>query len=270
MKTIKITIVIFILALTNVVFSQKEEITMHAKQFEINLKNPNNSKLKLVDFAGSITITANSGSKIIIEAEGLTPPPEKAKGLKRIGAHGEDNSGIGLNFKSEDNIFTLYGTVSMSSKTRYKISMPKNLKLSVVLGMQNNNKLEITGLNSDLELDVKNSDISLKDVTGPTVISSLSGDIDIIFAKVNQSSPFSIKSISGDIDISLPTDTPANLEMRSMNGGIYSDFDLKTVTKDNNDPYILISPKVLTQINNGGVEISIKAIRGNIYLRKKK
>lgn len=269
MKTIKIIIVIFFIAQTNLSFSQEKKIELFPK-FTIELKNPSISTLKLINLAGNVSIIANSGSKIMVEANGLKPNPERAKGLKRIGSGGEDNTEVGLHFKQEENIIVLTGAVPMSSRTKYKISVPKNLKVYVKLGMYNHGDLEITGLNSDLELDVKNSDIKLKEVSGPTVISSLSGDIDVIFAKVNQSSPFSIKAISGDIDISLPINTPADLELRSMNGGIYSDFNLEVIDKDDSDPYISSSPKVRTKLNNGGVKISIKAISGNIYLRKKK
>ncbi|MEN8119386.1 MAG: DUF4097 family beta strand repeat-containing protein [Bacteroidota bacterium] len=270
MKTIKILIAIFFIYQVNIALSQEDEITIWAKTFEIVPKNIKDSRLKFVNLAGDVTITANNLSKIIIEVDGIKPNPERAKGLKRIGPGGGDNTGVGLNIKQEGNTILLTGAVSMSSRTKYKISVPKDLKIYVQLGMMNNGDLKITGLNSDLELDVKNSDIKLKEVTGPTVISSLSGDIDIIFAKVKQTSPFSIKGISGDIDISLPINTPADLELRSMNGGVYSDFDLNVVDKDDRDPYIVSSPKIFTKLNKGGVKIYVKAISGNIYLRKKK
>lgn len=271
MKTIKILLAVIFIFQINMAFSQKEKITIHAQKFEINLKNIENTTLKLVDFAGDVSITANNGSKIIVEVDGLKPNPERAKGLKRIGSGGEDNTGVGLNFKEEDNSFTLFGAVSMSSNTKYKISVPENLKVYVGLGMFNRGDLEINGLNSDLELDVKNSDIKLRNITGPTVISSLSGDIDAVFSKVNQSSPFSIKVISGDIDVSLPANTPADLELSSMSGGIYTDFDIKT--NDNNSDnlrHIGGGSKVRAKINGGGVKIVISAMSGNIYLRKKK
>jgi len=270
MKTIKILIAIFFLYQTSLAISQENKNNTHIKKFEISVKNPENSKLKLISLAGNVIITANNSSKIIIEANGLKQKPKRAEGLKRIGAGGEDNTGVGLSFKENENTFELFGAVSMNSRTKYKISVPKNLKVYVELGMFNNGDLEITGLSSDLELDVKTSDIKLKEVTGPTVISSLSSDIDAIFSKVNQTSPFSIKAISGDIDLSVPANTPANLELSSMSGGIYTDFDIKTTNKNaNNLKHIGGGSKVRAKINGGGVKIVVSAISGNIYLRKK-
>jgi len=265
MKTIKIIIAVIFLMQTSTVFSQD------TKKYEINVKNPKNSKLKLLNLAGDVVISTNNSSKIFIEAFGIKPNPERAKGLKRIGSGGEDNTGVGLNYKNEGNTFVLFGAVSMSSNTKYKITVPKNLKIYVELGMFNNGDLTINDLISDLELDVKTSDIKLKGVSGPTVISSLSGDIDVIFAKVNQSSPFSIKAISGDIDLSLPANTPANLELSSISGGIYTDFDFKTEdNKAGELKHVGGGSKVRTKINGGGVKFYVRAISGNIYFRKKK
>ncbi len=265
MKTIKIIITAIFILQINLVFSQD------VKKFEVSVDNLENAKLELVNLAGNVTITANSSSKIIIEGKGFGPKPDRAKGLKRIGAGGEDNTEVGLSYSKSGNTYSFVGAISMNSNGDYRISVPKNLKVEVELGMFNHGNLEITGLNSDLELDVKNSNIKLNGITGPTVISSLSGDIEADFSKVNQKSPFSIKAISGDMDISLPANTPANLELSSMSGGIYTDFDIKTSGNNSgNLKHVGGGSKVRAKINEGGVKIAITAISGNIYLRKKK
>ncbi len=199
MKLIKYIIVIALIFQVTIVDAQNKKAT---KKFDLEVKNVESSKLELLNLSGDLTIVTNNSSKIIIEASNITPKPKRADGLKRIGSGGEDNTGIGLNYTQKGNTLTFFGAVSMSSKVNYKISIPKNLKISVELGIFSHGDLEITGLSSSLELDVKTSDVKLKEITGPTVISSLSGDIDIVFSKLNQTSPFSIKAISGDVDIS--------------------------------------------------------------------
>ena len=271
MKIIKL-LSILLLSLTYLSgISQETETTSQAKKFEIQLKDVQNSKLELVGLAGDVKIVANNLNKIIIEADKIEPIPKRAKGLKRIGAGGEDNTGVGLNFTKNSNNIRLLGAISMSSDADYKISVPNNLKVSIELGMFNSGDVEVDDLGSDLELDVKNSDIDLNNITGPTVISSLSGDIEIVFSKVNQSSPFSIKAISGDIDLSLPANTPANLELGSMSGGIYTDFEIKSENeKAGSLTHVGGGSKVRAKINGGGVKMVVSAISGNIYLRKKK
>lgn len=270
MKTIKIIPIILLCLIYTSSFSQDND-SQKLKKYEIDVANPASSKLKLINLAGDVEIIAGNSNKIIVEANGIEPKPERADGLKRVGAGGEDNTGTGLNLTKNGNDIQLYGAVSMHSDVNYKITVPKNLKIYVELGIFNHGDLDITGLSTDIELDVKNSDIKLKDITGPTVISSLSGDINLVFSTVNQSSPFSIKAISGDIDLSIPSNTPANLELSSMSGGIYTDFDLQNTDKSAGDlNYVGGGSKVRSKINGGGVNIMVSAISGNIYLRKKK
>jgi len=241
------------------------------KKYEISVNDPANSKLELINLAGDVKIGVSSSNKIVIEADGIKPKPERAKGLKRVGAGGEDNTGVGLNFTKSGNDIQLFGAISMNSNVVYKISVPKNMNVSVDLGMFNGGDLEINGLNSDLELDVENSDMKLMNITGPVVISSLSGNIEIVFSKVNQSSPFSIKAISGDVDLSMPVNTPADLELSSMSGGIYTDFDIKPKgKKKGNLKYVGGDTTIKAKINGGGVNVQVSNISGDIYLRKKK
>ena len=271
MKTIKLLSIILLSLIYVSVIAQDKKITIDAKKFEIQLKDVKNSKLELIGLAGDIKILTNNTNKVTIEADGIKEIPERAKGLKRVGAGGEDNTGVGLSFDEKGNTFKLTGAVSMSSDIDYKISVPKNMKISIELGMFNSGDLEIDDLSADLELDVKNSDIKLNNITGPTVISSLSGDIEIVFSTVNQSSPFSIKAISGDIDLSIPANTPANLELGSMSGGIYTDFDIKSENeKSGSLTHVGGHTKVRAKINGGGIKMTVSAISGNIYLRKKK
>jgi len=67
--------------------------------------------------------------------------------------------------------------------------------------------------------------------------------------------------------VTLPESTPANLELSSHNGDIYTNFDLKRPEKNGLKSYG--SSKVNGAINGGGVGIKLKSTNGNIYLRKK-
>ena len=242
-----------------------------SKKYEIAVNDAASSKLELINLAGDVKIESGSSDKIIIEADKVKPVPERAKGLKRIGSGGQDNTGLGLNLTKKGKNIRLFGVIAMNDDPGYKIIVPKSIKINVLRGVFNDGNVEINDVSADLELSVKNSDIKLNNITGPTVISSLSGDIEIIFSKVSQLSPFSIKAISGDIDLSLPPATPADLELSSISGAIYTDFDLKTAKSDETDlKHVGGKSKVQAKINGGGVKMRVSAISGNIYFRKKK
>lgn len=264
----------FFLILTGLLYftnSFGQETGTETKKFEALVDNPAGSKIVLVNLAGDISITGNNTNKIIIEATGIKPLPKRADGLKRIGSGGEDNTGLGLNYEKTENRYEFYGTVSANSGISYKLSIPKNLKSQLELNVFHSSKVEIESLASDIELNVKTSQIKIKDVTGPLVISSLSGNIEVLISSLSQSGPFSIKSISGEIDLSIPEKSNADLELASISGEIYSDLDIKPAgDKSKSLPYIGGSSNIKAKLNSGGVKFMVSSVSGNIYMRKKK
>ena len=99
----------------------------------------------------------------------------------------------------------------------------------------------------------------------------MSGPISIVFSSVNQLAPITITSYSAEIDVAMPSNTKANLKLSSLNGDVYTDFDIKF--KDEKETrglrYIGGGSNISGTINGGGVNIMLKALSDNIYLRKK-
>jgi hypothetical protein len=121
-------------------------------------------------------------------------------------------------------------------------------------------EVSIKNMKNEIEMNTM-CPIKLTDVTGPLVLSTINGNVDVIFDEVNKDKPISISTISGEIDITLPPKTRANLEMQTMSGTVYSNFDFPEQISSNILKY---------QLNGGGVNIKIVSVKGNIYLRKGK
>jgi DUF4097 and DUF4098 domain-containing protein YvlB len=77
--------------------------------------------------------------------------------------------------------------------------------------------------------------------------------------------PFSVNSVSGDIDITIPAKTATDLELRTVNGGFYSDFDIAETQKDLKK---IGGNKLYFPLNGGGFKFTVATVTGNIYLRK--
>ena len=109
--------------------------------------------------------------------------------------------------------------------------------------------------------------IFLRDVTGPLVLSSVTGGIDIEYTRVNKDKPVSINSVSGNIDLTIPAQSPADLDMRTITGKVSSDFDFPTGDGDMKQ----VGGKTYTYaLNGGGVDYTIVSVSGNINLMKGK
>ena len=257
MKTMKINLI------TLLIFFSAGFLS--AQEYKTTVQNSKDGKLILKDFSGKLPVEGYSGSEIIITttSENLTPP-EKAKGLKAIYPGGTDNTGIGLDVEKNGNLVTITCLLPFTRAEEFKIKVPDNLALEFASGCERSNEISVA--NTKNEIDIKSChDIELKNVTGPLVLSTISGDINISFSSISSDKPSSINSISGDIDITIPSKTATNLELHTINGGFYSDFDFTDTQKNLK---MVGGNKLNFPLNGGGFKFSIATVSGNIYLRK--
>jgi DUF4097 and DUF4098 domain-containing protein YvlB len=142
--------------------------------------------------------------------------------------------------------------------------VPENLAIEITSGCERNNAISI--INMKNEIDIKSChNIDLKNVTGPLVLSTISGDINITYSSINSSKSSSINSISGEIDITLPVKTSTDLELRTVSGAFYSDFDFSESQKNLRK---VGGNEINYSLNGGGFKFAIGSVSGNIYLRK--
>ncbi len=257
MKTMKTSIIALCILLT--------AGSLSAQEYKVTVANPKDGRLILKDFSGSLPIEGYSGTDIVITAiEGNFKPPEKAKGLKPIYPAGSDNTGIGLDVQKIDNMITVTCLIPFTQNSEYKIKVPESMAVELSSGCERNN--DVTVKNMKNEIDIKTChDIKLDNVTGPLVLSTISGNIDITFGTINTTKSSSVHSVSGDIDVTLPVKTPTDLELNVVSGAIYSDFDFSESQKNLKK---IGGNETNYSLNGGGFKFSIGTVSGNIYLRK--
>ncbi len=210
-----------------------------------------------------IVLKTHDKNEILIKAKGLKPLPSKAKGLKLVGVGGEDNTDVGFNVVQTGNNLIVE---SVRKSGGAEIYLPKSQNVSVTNSW--NGDIYIEGFTGEVEANANlNGGLQLVNISGPITAYALNESIRVQFDKINQDAPIVIRTTNGEIDVTLPESTPANLELSSMNGDIYTNFDLKRPEKNGLKSYG--SSKVNGAINGGGVGIKLKSTNGNLYLRKK-
>jgi lia operon protein LiaG len=259
MKTMKFVLVLLISILG--------ALQARAQEYKIPMADVQNKKLTLVDFSGDLPVEGYAGNEIIFtSSEGEFTPPEKAKGLKPIYPGGTDNSGMGLSVQKNGAQITVTCLVPFTRKGNYKIKVPDNTNLEIKSGCERSSDITVSNMKS--EIDIENChDINLMNVSGPLVLSTIAGDINVTFGTLLTEKPFSISSVSGDVDITLPAKTATNIEMGTINGGFYSDFDITDTQKELKK---VGGNHLSASLNGGGFKLSIETVNGNIYLRKGK
>jgi DUF4097 and DUF4098 domain-containing protein YvlB len=103
----------------------------------------------------------------------------------------------------------------------------------------------------------------------------------VTFDKVAPEKAMSFSTMNGDIDVTFPTNIKANVEMKTNNGEIYTDYDIKLQEKPRKvvekntgrkggKYQIKIEKTLYGTINGGGPEIQFTSFNGDILIRKAK
>lgn len=75
-----------------------------------------------------------------------------------------------------------------------------------------------------------------------------------------------LKTVTGDIDLTWPKDHGADMQMKTVNGSIYTNFDFKG-TKEKGLP-IISSHEIETVYRGGGRYVKLETVTSDIFLRK--
>ncbi|MCX6217027.1 hypothetical protein [Spirosoma sp.] len=243
--------------------------TLQAQEYKTKLTNAKDRKITIEMDATSLKIEGHNSDDILIQASsGYEAPPERAKGLKPIYNTAVDNSGIGLAVTTEN------GGLKIEKATRKPIKYTMKLPRKVALLYQETNwqgsLISISNMDGDLEIKTNNASIDLTNVTGPVVANTINGEVKVVYSTLSQEKPTAISTINGPVDITLPANAKANLKLRSINGEMYTDFDLGVKTSKDGMLKVGGGHDIDGTTNGGGVEMQLKTITSNIYIRKQK
>ncbi|WP_031530038.1 DUF4097 family beta strand repeat-containing protein [Dyadobacter crusticola] len=239
-------------------------------EFKTKLANSREKKVVIEMAAADVKIEGhNSEEVLIVASSGFEAPPERAKGLKPLYHTGVDNTGIGLSVVTEGN--TVKVEKVARKETKYTIRLPRQVAvLFQETNWQGGSKVGVANMDGDLEIRTNGADINLNKVTGPVVANSTSGSVNVIFSALSQSKPTAISTISGEIDVSLPATAKSNMKLRSINGEMYTDFELGVKNAKDGLSKVGGASNIEGTTNGGGVEVQLNTISSNIYIRKQK
>jgi len=238
---------------------------LSAQEYKVTVENTKEGKLTLDDFPSDLPIEGYSGTEIIISTEsGEFSPPDRARGLKPVYSGGTDNTGIALNMEKNGSSVSFRCLLPITRSASYRIKVPENLALKIHQSCARGGTVTIQNMKNEVDYDGC-SEVNLKNVTGPLVVSTVNGEVNVVFSEISKDKPISIASVNGPVDVTIPAKAGVDLEMSNVNGNMYSDFDLP---QDNKDMRRVGGNSIRTTLNGGGTELRLHSVNGNIYLRK--
>ena len=245
---------------------------------EVPLTNPSKPSLvTAVVYEGSITVTGYNGKTIIVEAGAIGKPDKKKPKKKAKGMRLIQNLRTGLSV-TEDNNRVAINVPSHSVEVKLTIKVP--YKTSLKLKALDDGFIKVEKVEGDLEVTHHDGPLTLNNVSGTVVAHSYDGDVTVSFEKINLDKPMSFTTFDGDIDVTFPGNAKFNLKMKTQEGEIYSDFELKMkappsepdkkTEKKKGKYHVKFDKTIYALLNGGGEEIQFNTYDGDIYIRKKK
>ena len=262
---------------TGVAQSERDD---HVDRLTVPFSNeeaPKTLEVHLIN--GGITVIGYEGSEAIIEARSS---PSRSKERK---SNSRDHEGLrpllfqttGLYAEEKNNVLKVgFDDVTIAADLTIKVPRTINLKLECI----NEAKLVVENVEGEMNVSNLNGGVELKNVSGVVVANTIHGDVLVTLDKVTPEKSMSFVSMNGDIDVTLPAETKADLKMETVNGQIFSDFDVvinygprKPMVEDRRDEdgitRVSFDNTLFGTINGGGPVYYFKNHSGEILIRKK-
>jgi DUF4097 and DUF4098 domain-containing protein YvlB len=224
---------------------------------------------------GGIRVRGEDRSDIAVQTNGHKEDqrPPRTDGMHRL-----DMGRGGLDIREENNVVTIKTDIFNQSGDLL-ILVPR--RTSLELKSMNGGDISVENVEGEIEVENLNGAIRLKDVAGSVVAHSLNGEVVADLKSIDPSKAMSFSTMNGKIDVSLPSDLRANVSMKTDNGEILSDFEVKLDSsakmnesgggRQPDGTYHIHMDKTLHgTINGGGPEYKFRSFNGQIIIRKRK
>lgn len=240
-----------------------------------------NGKL-VIKNVNDVHLTGYPGQEIVFTAKRIAKDSSlhdiRANGLRRINARGQvDNTGLGLAVNRISERVEV-GQVGRRSDCSYTIQVPVNMHVYYSNSTHEAQQLIVENIQGEIEADCHHNNITLRNVSGPTIVNTIFGNIRAEFDGIQPKNDMALHSTYGDIEFLVPPSSQASFRMLSSYGNMYTDLDLDLEKKGNYTQKGAKSKdcdcpsdraRISGDLNGGGVLITMRATYENIYLRKK-
>ncbi len=174
-------------------------------------------------FNGSITIRGYNGNEAIVETTGRASRHERTPSSVPPGMHRVGDSGGGLDITEDNNVINIRAGAMGSADVTIQVPTQTSLKLRSL----NGGKIQVENVSGEIDAQNMNGSVTITNVSGSVLANSMNGKVTVSLDKVTPNKSMSFSSMNGTIDVTLPSDVKANLKMKTDNGDVYSDFDIK-------------------------------------------
>lgn len=151
----------------------------------------------------------------------------------------------------------------------FTIRVPRNAALR--LCTINGGDVIVNGTQGDFDVTNVNGLIELRRVAGSGRAHTVNGPVTVTFT-ANPKQASSFKTVNGNVDVSLLDGLSADFEMKTMNGGLFTDFDVQPVAtpaaasgERRNGRFVYRGNEFTrVRVGAGGPQITFETLNGNV------
>lgn len=176
--------------------------------------------LRLTVSNGDITVRGVDADEITVRSEmkkeTTAPRPDGLRVLSTSSSYSltEKDNVINLSFGSGH---------SPSGNGDFDISVPRTT--NVVIASSFGGDIQVSDVGGDIEVKSLNGEVKLSGVTGGALVETMNGEVDVSVKAIAENKPLVFTSMNGELNLTLPVDAKANVQLRTQNGTILTDFD---------------------------------------------
>lgn len=155
----------------------------------------------------------------------------------------------------------------------FKVRAPRDIKLD--LRTVNRSHIRVEGTSGDFTISNVNGEIDMRQIEGSGAVHTVNGPVTVTFAR-NPVRACSFKSVNGTLDVSFRPGLNADLQMKTMNGGMYTDFPVSTLplaataqAERRDGKFVWHSHRMTgVRVGSGGPELSFETLNGDVLIKK--
>jgi hypothetical protein len=152
-------------------------------------------------------------------------------------------------------------------ETHFELRVPRTT--AVRLCSINGGRITVTHTTGTVQVEHVNGGIDADDIRGATRLSTVNGSIHASYPQAPPASSF--RSVNGSIVASFPKTLAADLRLKTMNGGLFTDFETTplprpaaTAERRGSRFVYRSSGAVAVRVGSGGPELSFETLNGDV------
>lgn len=213
---------------------------------------------------GSITVEPGTGDSVAVTAvktygqgdpasvQLVTAPYPGGIAICAVSAGGDARCG------PDENGYEMHGPHRTDVAVDFTVRLPSRTRFgaATILG-----DVHVTAAHAPLVLHTVSGDVDATTTRGPVSARSVNGSVHVRITAFGDTGAVSIVSVNGTVTAELPPQLDADVDARTVNGSISTDYPLAVNGK-------FTSHGVKGQLGRGGREVHIQTVNGSIRLKK--